>query len=532
MPRLFSGQPVGVDPVLTADIDLLVRPGRMSLPPDDRAQSLHEQAASEPGRISKAIVAGPARLSQVTRTASENSVGWPPLLLSVNQEGGRLNALDWPGVAQLPGNLALGAAGDEDLAELAGATIGEQLRAVGLTWNLAPVCDTTGWPATAAVGARAFGSDPERVALLAAAYVRGLQRAGVAATAKHFPGLGGVGGDPHHVAPVVDRLGPGALLPFRAAIDAQVACVMVGSHTVLAVDNKPALASPRVLGLLRDELGFGGVVVSENLSIPAAHEPLGGPARAAVAAVAAGVDIVMLDSEVSRGHSSAVARTAAVRRRAEVVQALTTAVEQGVIDRQRISEAVDRVQALHRRYGLTPSSLRPDWPSTNAAAWRAAERIADRSVAVVRGDRVLPLDVPSGKVLALMRVPDEGQRRADSARLTPDYLPTLLAARHRVVQVPVGAPVPTAGPVIVYGYDTRTTIAGPSRAAQEATRLVERGRTVVQVAFGDVDDLAGSPAPVLVAAFSPHWASVAAVARILLCDGRAHGVVPVSGVSW
>ncbi|MBM0230474.1 glycoside hydrolase family 3 protein [Micromonospora sp. STR1_7] len=471
-------------------------------------------------------------MSQATRTASENSVGWPPLLLSVNQEGGRLNALDWPGVAQLPGNLALGAAGDEDLAELAGATIGEQLRAVGLTWNLAPVCDTTGWPATAAVGARAFGSDPERVALLAAAYVRGLQRAGVAATAKHFPGLGGVGGDPHHVAPVVDRLGPGALLPFRAAIDAQVACVMVGSHTVLAVDNKPAFASPRVLDLLRDKLGFGGVVVSENLSIPAVHEPLGGPARAAVAAVAAGVDIVMLDSEVSRGHSSAAARTAAVRRRTEVVQALATAVEQGVIDRQRISEAVDRVQALHRRYGLTPSSLRPDWPSANAAAWRAAERIADRSVAVVRGDRVLPLDVPPGKVLALVRVPDEGQRRADSARLTPDYLPTLLAARHRVVQVPVGAPVPTAGPVILYGYDTRTTTAGPSRAVQEAARLLERGRMVVQVTFGDVDDLASSPAPVLVAAFSPHWASVATVARILLGDGRAHGVVPVSGASW
>ncbi|MEU7925124.1 glycoside hydrolase family 3 N-terminal domain-containing protein [Micromonospora sp. NPDC049107] len=532
MPRLFPGLPVGVDPVLAADIDLLVRPGRMFLRPDDCAQSLHEQAGSEPGRISKAVVAGPARLSQVTRTASEKSAGSLPLLLSVNQEGGRLNALDWPGVAQLPGNLALGAAGDEDLAELAGTAIGEQLRAVGLTWNLAPVCDTTGWPASAAVGARAFGSDPERVGLLAAAFVRGVQAAGVAATAKHFPGLGGVGGDPHHVAPVVDRLSPGALLPFRAAIGAQVACVMVGSHTVLAVDNKPALASPRVLGLLRDELGFGGVVVSENLSIRAVHEPLGGPARTAVAAVAAGVDIVMLDSEVSRGHSSPAAQTAAVRRRAEVVQALTAAVEHGVIDRRRIGEAVDRVQTLHRRYGLTPGSVRPDWPTANPAAWRAAEGIADRSVAVVRGDRLLPLDVPSGKVLALVRVPDEGQRRADSARYTPDYLPALLAAHHRVVQVPVGAPVPTAGPVVVYGYNTRTTTAGPSRAAQEATRLVECGRTVVQVAFGDVDDLGGSPAPVLVAAFSPHWASVAVVARVLLGDGRAHGVVPVSGVSW
>ncbi|MEV4212523.1 glycoside hydrolase family 3 N-terminal domain-containing protein [Micromonospora sp. NPDC049662] len=528
MPRTFPARPIGADSDLATHIDLLVRPARMVLRPDG---STHLEPAAEPGRISKGNVTSPEQLGRVTRSARAISAGSLPLLLSVNQEGGRLNALDWPGVAQLPGNLALGAAGDEGLAELAGAAIGEQLRAVGLTWNLAPVCDTTGWPAPAAVGTRSFGSDPERVGPLAAAFVRGLQAAGVAATAKHFPGLGGVGADPHHVAPVVDRLGPGALLPFRAAIDAQVACVMVGSHTVLALDDQPALASRRVLGLLRDELGFDGVVVSENLSIRAVHEPLGGVARAAVAAVAAGVDIVMLDSEVSRGRSPHVEWTAAVRRRAEVVHALTAAVEQGVIDRRRIGEAVERVQALHQRYGLTAGAVQPQWPRANAAARRVATRIADRSAAVLRGARLLPLHVPPGKVLALVRVPDAGQRRADSARHAQDHLPALLAAHHRVLQVPVGAPVPTAGPVVVYGYDTRTT-AGVSGAAQEATRLVECGRTVVQVALGDVDDLAGSPAPVLLAAFSPHRASAAAVTRILLSDGRPHGVVPVAGLPW
>ncbi|MCX4471381.1 hypothetical protein OOK41_13860 [Micromonospora sp. NBC_01655] len=94
----------GVD---SSEIDLLVRPGRMSLRPDDCIPLPHGPVITEPGWISKAIVGSPARLDQLTRRTSESSAGSLPLLLSVNQEGGRLNALDWPGVAQLPGNLAL-----------------------------------------------------------------------------------------------------------------------------------------------------------------------------------------------------------------------------------------------------------------------------------------------------------------------------------------------------------------------------------------------------------------------------------------
>jgi beta-N-acetylhexosaminidase len=530
MPHPFPTQPSGAEPDLADQVDLLIRPGRMVLDPGEPEHLLYRDTGAGSGRIGKDSVTSPQQLSEATRAASNQPASALPQLLSVNQEGGRLNALDWPGVAQLPGNLALGAAGEENLAELAGAVIGEQLRAVGLTWNLAPVCDTAGWPSSAAVGTRSFGSDPAQVAALASAFVRGLQARRVAATAKHFPGLGGVGADPHHVAPVVDRLDPAALVPFRAAVDAQVACVMVGSHTVRALDDRPALASRRVLGLLRDELGFTGVTVSENLSIPAVHEPLGGLASAAVAAVAAGIDVVMLDSEISRGRSPRAQRAAAVRHRAQVVQALTSAVDQGVLDRGRISEAAGRVRALHHRYGLAPGEARPQWAPADAGARRAAARIADRAVAMVRGAHLLPLNVPAGQVLTLVRVPDAGQRRADSARHAPDHLPERLGAHHQVVQVPAGGP-PPAGPVVVYGYDTRTT-AGPSGAAQEASRLAAGGWPVVQVAFGDVDDLAGSAAPVLIAAFSPHQACGTAVARILLGDGKAHGVVPVASARW
>ncbi|MGW1641491.1 glycoside hydrolase family 3 N-terminal domain-containing protein [Streptomyces lavendulae] len=173
-----------------------------------------------------------------------------PLLLSVNQEGGRLNALDWPDTVQLPGNAALGLAGSAELAELAGAAIGRQLRAVGLCWNLAPVCDLDTVPSTSAVSCRAFCADPVVAGRLAAAFVRGMQSARVAATAKHFPGLGGVAADPHHRTPVVERLAPGCLLPFEAVIGAGVASVMVGSHVVRELDSRPAFASARVIGLL------------------------------------------------------------------------------------------------------------------------------------------------------------------------------------------------------------------------------------------------------------------------------------------
>jgi beta-N-acetylhexosaminidase len=511
---------------LREQIDTLVRPTARSLMPVGRVAD---------GRIGKDIVTNPAELQQLVHAAMTS--GAPkalPLLLSVNQEGGRLNALDWPGVAQLPGNMALGAAGDEGLAEQAGAAVGGQLRAVGLTWNLAPVCDTASWPSSSAVGTRSFGSDPAEVAVLASAFVRGLQAAGVAATAKHFPGLGGVTADPHHSAPVVDRLPPNALLPFRAVVEAGVASVMVGSHTVRELDERPALVSGPVIGMLRDDLGFDGVVVSENLSIPAIHVPLGGLARTAVAAVTAGVDVVMLDSEVSRGRQPQAERVAAVHRRVAVVDALTAAVESGEIDRDRINEAVRRVRRLHQRFGLAPADTLPSWSAANGSAERVASRIAARSLTVVRGLHLLPLTLSGGQGLAIVRVPDTGQRRADSARHTPDLLPQLLSKHQPPLPIEHGVGLPPhCGAVVVYGYDTGTRDGAPSAAAREAARHAGKGYPVVQVAFGDPDDLVGSPADVLVAAFAPHAADVAAVVGVLLwneCEPR--GQVPVGGASW
>lgn len=515
---------------LRDQVELLVRPGRQSLVPGTAEALVYEDACAGSGRIGKDTVTSAAGLRSVILAASTEAS--PALLVSVNQEGGRLNALDWPEIVQLPGSMALGAAADPDLAEQVGAAIGGQLRAAGVTWNLAPVCDLAGWPSQSAVGTRAFGADPALVAEMAGAFVRGLQAVGVAATAKHFPGLGGAVADPHHEAPVLDELPAGALAPFRAAVQAGVACVMAGSHTVRAIDTRPALASRRMLDRLRNDLGFGGVIVTENLSIPAVHEPLGGVARAAVAAVAAGADMVMLDSEVSRGGQSHRRRAAAVRLRHQVIEALTAAVETGLITRSQVAQSSARVLDLHRRFGIASGISVPSWERADATAREVADQVAARSVAVLRGAHLLPLLPKLGTAMPLVRVPDTGDRKADSARYAPDLLPSLLGTRFPVLPMPAGGRLrPGDGSAVVYGYDTRDR-EGRSGAAKEAARLRQQHRVVVQVAFGDPDDLARSPADVLIAAFSPHHASVNAVSRVLAGGLRARGTVPVKAAAW
>ncbi|MEV0846378.1 glycoside hydrolase family 3 N-terminal domain-containing protein [Streptomyces sp. NPDC049954] len=509
---------------LRAVADALVRPGELSVDSGETESFLLARTGRGSGRIGKDTAVGPVPLRSMVALVAES--GDRPLLLSVNQEGGRLNALDWPGTEQLPGALALGAADSEELAALAGAATGAQLRATGLRWNLAPVCDLARWPSARVVGARAFGPDPGRVAALAAAFVRGCQKENVAACAKHFPGLGTATTDPHETLTVVDALPPGSLLPFREAVGAGVASVMVGSHVVRCFGDRPAFASPEVLALLREELGFDGVAVSENLSIPAAHAPFGSVEAAAVAAVAAGIDVVMLDSEISRGGQDVERRIAAIHLRQRVVAALCRAVEKGSIPAERVYEAARRVTAMRARYGLRRGETLPPWAAANHRAKAAALTIARAGLAVPRGQDLLPL--PERQAVVVARVPDRGSRRADSARFAPHLLPECLARSVPVTSAEPASVVPGTGPVLVCGYDT-TTPSGGSASAVAANRIAASGRFVVHVSFGTLDEFDGSLAPVLIAAGSPHAASVQAVAEALLGRLRPSGRLPIGG---
>ncbi len=177
-------------------------------------------------------VVDPAQIRRLTAAIQgARPAGAPPLLVAADQEGGQLVALG-DGTTQFAGAMALGATGDEALAERVAGATARELRALGVNVDYAPVCDVANNPANPALGIRSFGDDPEAVGRLAAATVRGLQDDGVAATVKHFPGAGDTAADPHHELPLVPRtnaeLAERELVPFRAALDAGARMVMTG----------------------------------------------------------------------------------------------------------------------------------------------------------------------------------------------------------------------------------------------------------------------------------------------------------------
>ena len=233
----------------------------------------------------------------------------------------------------------MGARGDPAEARGIARQIGTELLRAGVNTDLAPVVDT-GFGA--AIGSRSFGEDPELVARMGAASVEGFDAAGAVSAAKHFPNHGPATADSHLRLPVVDHdlrtLRSRDLPPFEAAIDAGVPMVMMGHLLYPAIDpERPASLSPKAVGLLRGELGFGGVVVTDDLAMAGAT---GGdpPARAAVEAVKAGADLLIISSPPER--------------QVDAYDAVVAAVESGEIPRERVRESVGRILKVKEEYVL------------------------------------------------------------------------------------------------------------------------------------------------------------------------------------
>lgn len=530
--------PLG-DPELSELVRQLIKPGFRSLVGDEEDWRIRARFGAGVGRVSKTAVTSGRQLRRVLSGLLDHS-----LTLTANQEGGRLDALDWPDMTTLPGAMAVGAADDPSLAYEVAMALGGQMRALGVAWNLAPVCDLYTASGNPALGTRSFGSDPERVAKLASAFVAGLQDVGVAATAKHFPGLGGTSIDPHSESPVLERLPGGALLPFETAIDAGAAAVMVGSHAVAELDGgTPALFSRRIVdGLLRDRLGFSGVVMTENLSIPAVRRPAGSIGEAAVRALEAGADLLLLDSEFSRRKPVRAIRSAntilAVRR-AAVVSAVVDAVANGRLSRQRLAESVGRLNALTARFGIhDPAPLLDErhWHEADRRVADVRRQVAGSAVTVVHAEPgVLPLRLSPCDVVGLVRVPPAENLRADSSWQTPFHLPHLVRQLHCNVQVvkltremiaaPAGMDPGSWSAAVV---QTHNAVFEDGNHREVIARLRSESSPVVHLATGDPADLAGSAADVTVAAYSPDRASVRAAVEILFGLRSASGRLPIA----
>jgi beta-N-acetylhexosaminidase len=268
-----------------------------------------------------------------------------PLVVSIDQEGGRVARLRAQhGFTELPPLRALGDTGDAALAHDVGALLGRELRAVGIDLDYAPCVDVDTNPANPVIGDRSFSRDPEVVARLGAALARGLQSAGVAACAKHFPGHGDTSQDSHHDLPRLphdlERLRRVELAPFRALAAAGVASVMTAHVVFEALDpRRPATLSRPVLELLRRECGYDGCAISDDLEMAAVarHFPL---EEAVPAALAGGLDALMVC------HSAAVAHRA--------IDLARAAVEGGDVTRERLAEANRRVDDLLAWAGPPP----------------------------------------------------------------------------------------------------------------------------------------------------------------------------------
>ncbi|GLW34777.1 glycoside hydrolase family 3 protein [Actinoplanes regularis] len=278
--------------------------------------------------------------AQVAALTAQLRAERPDVIVAIDEEAGDVTRIESRLGSSRPGNLALGTIDDPLLTEAVARDLGRELAATGITLNYAPDADVNNNPGNPVIGVRAFGAEPLLVARHTAAFVRGLQTYGVAGCAKHFPGHGDTSVDSHHDVPLIDRtaeeLATGELVPFRAAIAAGTKVVMTGHLLVPAYDaDLPATLSPRILtGLLREELGFDGLIVTDAIEMQGVRRRFG-LAGATVRALAAGVDAICVGGD----HAD---EETAVRLR----DAIVAAVRSGELPEERLRDAVARVRAL------------------------------------------------------------------------------------------------------------------------------------------------------------------------------------------
>jgi beta-N-acetylhexosaminidase len=291
-------------------------------------------------------VEAPEQVAEMSRDA-QTLASELPLWVSTDQEGGRVARLKSP-FTVWPPMMTLGRSGDERLAERFARALAAELRAVGISLDFTPVLDILTNPKNPVIGDRALAERAEDVARLGAAIVRTLQAEGIAACGKHFPGHGDTSVDSHHELPVVehppDRIERVELVPFRAAVAADVACIMTAHILIPSLDeDRPATLSPRIIGMVKQSLNFQGLVVTDDLEMKAISSRYG-TAEATVAAIAAGCDVALLCGPDQAAQVAA-------------IEAVIHAVERGTLPLKRVEDALARQRRVKERFLASPRPL-------------------------------------------------------------------------------------------------------------------------------------------------------------------------------
>lgn len=322
------------------------------------------------GRNLESIDAARTLTVELQEIASEanNGIG---MLIAADLEGGTVWRVP-PGVPSFPSAAVLGAIGSPEIAEEAGGAVGNLALALGMNTDLAPVLDVNDNPENPVIGPRSYGDDPDSVGVIGEAFIRGLQCSGVVPVGKHFPGHGSVSGDPHELLPVVsdsiEEIRAVELEPFRRAFASGLPAVMTAHVYYPALSGPvpmPATLSPEVItGILREDLRFGGVVLSDDFGMGAITEHFG-IVDAAIRAVNAGVDIIVIAGPWNATQEELLDRQIAIH------DGILRAVEDGRVSRTAVDAAVVRILSLKLAF-----SVGEDGQGEPQLAIREIERVA------------------------------------------------------------------------------------------------------------------------------------------------------------
>jgi beta-N-acetylhexosaminidase len=434
-------------------------------------------------------------------------------IVAIDQEGGRVVRLRTE--LHIPAAMAVAAANDGEAASALARGIASELRGIGVDLNFAPVADLALDPRNGAIGTRAYSDDPAEAARFVAATVSGLQSGGVAATLKHFPGHGATGEDSHLTLPVIASdsatLRAREFVPFRAGIDAGARAVMLGHLMVPALDPQaPASLSDAVVNVLRGELGFARAIFTDCLEMSAIAGTIG-TAAAAVRALGAGVDGILIS------HDLELARTAR--------DAIVAAVERGDLPPARLAEAAARLRALRAPHDAAAFDGR-----------EAAATIARGAITLLRGDPV----VPAYRAVNVVSFEGASRDGVDGELPAGASLHAALRARRfqaeslRVALEPTDAMIEHLVELIA-AQSERTLVVVTRRAhrypsqARAVTALLAASSETILISAADPFDVAQfAQAPNVLCSYGDDETTIEALADVLAGRLEARGRLPVA----
>jgi beta-N-acetylhexosaminidase len=461
----------------------------------------------------------------IQRAATQQPAGIP-MLISTDQEQGVVVRVTEP-ATQFPGNMALGATRNTEYAKQAAQITGEELRALGINQDFAPVADVNVNPQNPVIGVRSFGSSPDLVATMTSAQVGGYQK-NVAPTAKHFPGHGDTDTDSHTGLPKIDHsleeIEKVDLPPFRSAIKSRVDVVMSAHIVVPALDSsgRPAtLSKPILTDVLRKELGYKGVIITDALSMDALEQF--GEDRVPVEAIEAGVDVLLMPKKMDVAYN-----------------AVLEAVKNGRIPEKRIDESVKRILKLKQKRGLFKNPYVDEGAIDGVVGTpqhlSTAQSIADESVTLVKNESgTLPLQENSGEKALVtgygatgfgLNAVENLAHAIEERGLATEAFQTGLNPNKGQIDAAVLKARESDLVIVTTGKAWDLNRKGQQELVK---RLLGIGKPVVVAAIYDPYDIAHFPeAETYVATYGFRAVSMEALSRVLFGEVNPSGKLPVS----